>query len=391
VKIALVILHADPRRGGAERYTVDLAALLAEAGHQVDLLTADAAGPIPSVRTVFAHSGALTRAGRYGQFLESVDRRLDAESYDIVHAMLPVNRCDIYHPHAGLAVAALLRGHEKRSSAVMSRLSQIGNQFNRRRRRFAAVERQLLTRSDGPVVICLSEYVKRSIAEFYPMPAERLATLFNAVDLEKFNPCDRPQSRRDVRERLGLNESHRVALFMAQDFARKGLAAAIDAAALVDDPALRLVVVGRQSPAPYVRHAANRGIASRVIFAGATDEPADFYRAADFFILPTRHDPCSLVVLEALAMGLPVISTIQNGACEIMQTGVHGLVLDDPSDIPSLAAAIRELCDDARRTAMARACLSLRPKLAMSAHLDRLLAIYEQVRKFPAASSSPPR
>jgi UDP-glucose:(heptosyl)LPS alpha-1,3-glucosyltransferase len=380
VKIALVILHADPRRGGAERYTVDLAAALSAAGHNVDLLAADAAGPIPSVRTVFAHSGALTRAGRYGQFLESVDRQLEAESYDIVHAMLPVNRCDIYHPHAGLALAALLRGHEKRSSAVMSRLSQIGNQLNRRRRRFAAVERQLLTRSDAPVVICLSDYVKQSIAEYYPLPSDRLATLFNAVDLDKFNPADRPQSRRDVRERLGLAASDRVALFMAQDFARKGLAAAIDAVALVCEPALRLIVVGKESPAQYIRQAASRGIASQIIFAGSTDDPADYYRAADFFVLPTRHDPCSLVVLEALAMGLPVISTIRNGACEIMQNGVHGAVLPDPNDIPALAASIRELCDDAKRAAMSQACLSLRPRLDMSGHLDRLLAIYENAK-----------
>jgi UDP-glucose:(heptosyl)LPS alpha-1,3-glucosyltransferase len=262
----------------------------------------------------------------------------------------------------------------------MSRLSQLGNQLNPRRRRFAAVERQLLSPPDGPVVLCLSEYIKRSIAEYYPLPGDRLATLFNAVDLDKFNPVDRPESRQIVRERLGLTESHRVALFMAQDFARKGLPAAIDAMALVNDPTLRLVVVGKQPFAPYARQAANRGIASQIVFAGPTDNPADFYRAADFFVLPTHHDPCSLVVLEALAMGLPVISTVRNGACEIMQTGIHGSVLPDPTDIPKLAAAIRNLCDDANRATMSRACLDLRPDLAMDAHLQRLIAIYDQVR-----------
>ena len=385
MKIALVILHADPRRGGAERYTVDLAAALATAGHQVDLLTADAAAPIAAVHTVFMPSGGLTRSGRYAAFLDSVDRHLAGETYDIIHAMLPVNRCDVYHPHAGLALAALLHGHEKRTSAVMSRLSQIGNQLNLRRRRFAAIERQLLAGDSGPVVICLSDYVKRSIAEYYPLPADRLATLFNAVDLDRFNPADRRESRQAIRRQLGLEDSHRVALFMAQDFARKGLAAAIDAVARVDDPSLRLVVVGKQPVESYRRQAASRGITSRVLFAGATDNPADLYRAADFFVLPTHHDPCSLVVLEALAMGLPVISTVRNGACEIMQTGVHGVVLNDPTDIPALAAAMQQLCDEKVRSTMSRACLNLRPQLAMTAHLDRLLSVYERRRKKSAA------
>jgi glycosyltransferase involved in cell wall biosynthesis len=84
-------------------------------------------------------------------------------------------------------------------------------------------------------------------------------------------------------------------------------------------------------------------------------------------------------------MGLPVISTVRNGACEIMQTGVHGVVLNDPTDIPALAAAMQQLCDEKVRSTMSRACLSLRPQLAMTAHLDRLLSVYERRRKKSAA------
>src|SRR5439155_7596627 len=100
---------------------------------------------------------------------------------------------------------------------------------------------------------------------------------------------------------------------------------------------LKLTVVGRNDgklrPPPDA--------AARVSFAGAVADPRPFYRDADFFVLPTKHDPCSLVVLEALAMGLPVISTKFNGACEIMTDGVHGYVLDDPADVNALAAAMR--------------------------------------------------
>ena len=130
VNIALVILHADPARGGAERYTIDLAAALARRGHSVSLLASSHAASLPGVKNVRIESPGLTRAGRYRSFLTSLDADLAASSYDIVHAMLPVNRCDVYHPHAGIAAAA-----ERKWNVHL----------NPRRKRMAAVERALLT------------------------------------------------------------------------------------------------------------------------------------------------------------------------------------------------------------------------------------------------------
>jgi UDP-glucose:(heptosyl)LPS alpha-1,3-glucosyltransferase len=116
-----------------------------------------------------------------------------------------------------------------------------------------------------------------------------------------------------------------------------------------------------------------------VRFAGGTEDVYSFYQAADFFVLPTRHDPCSLVVLESLAMGVPVISTRQNGACEIMTEGVHGFVLPGAEDGAGLARAMEAMCDDAVRGRMREACLALRPRLAQERHLDVLVEVYESV------------
>jgi UDP-glucose:(heptosyl)LPS alpha-1,3-glucosyltransferase len=84
------------------------------------------------------------------------------------------------------------------------------------------------------------------------------------------------------------------------------------------------------------------------------------------------------VVLEALAMGLPVISTVFNGATEVMTDGVHGLILKDPADVDALAHAVRSLCEDDRRREMSHACIALRPRLAYEHHVDELLAIYQR-------------
>ena len=114
-------------------------------------------------------------------------------------------------------------------------------------------------------------------------------------------------------------------------------------------------------------------------FAGATSDPYAFYKSADFFVLPTKHDPCSLVVLEALAMGVPVISTVFNGACEIMRGGKAGVVLDDPADLSALAAAMESMLDSGRRKQWSSEGLALRSALSQKTHVDELQQVYRTI------------
>jgi UDP-glucose:(heptosyl)LPS alpha-1,3-glucosyltransferase len=384
LRIALVILHGDPARGGAERYTADLAAALVRRGHEVTLIASsfapDQMSEAAPIRSVILAAAGGSRLGQYMRFLDKLDQHLSGHSYDIVHAMLPVRQCDIYHPHAGIAAEAVRSGHLKYEGPMMQVVSQMANRMNLKRRRFAAIERALLTGAQPPIVLCLSEYTKQSLIRHHDVPSTRLKTLFNAIDLVRFDPTVRPAAGTEIRARWEIAHDRIVALMIAQDFHRKGLAEAIGALAAAKDDRLALLVVGKQNPASYRRLAERLGVADRVIFAGTTDDPYAYYRAADFFILPTRHDPCSLVVLEALAMGLPVISTIFNGACEIMENQKQGFVLSDPADLNASAHAMKSMLDDASRAAMARECLALRPRLAYDRHLDDLLATYEIMR-----------
>lgn len=394
MKIALVILHADPARGGAERYTADLAEGLCARGHEVFLIASTFPSDTPpcttpdiphcgKVHRIHIPTGRGTRLGRYRSFLSRLDDHLEANQYDIVHAMLPVRRCDVYHPHAGIAAEAIRSGHQKYSSPVARTAASIANQINIKRRAFEKVERELLSGANPPIVLCLSEYVKRDVLAHYALPPDRLATLFNAVDVQKFDPDARSNAGDEVRERFNIAADRIVALMIAQDFARKGLREAILALSKVEDERLVLLVVGKQNPAAYQRLAVEREVGRRVIFAGSTTDPYSFYRAADFFLLPTRHDPCSLVVLEALAMGLPVISTAMNGACEIMTSGKQGFVLPDPSDVHALSDVLVKMLGPGTRAAMSSSALALRPRLAYQHHLDELLQIYVRIGKTP--------
>ncbi len=381
MRVALVILHAEPAKGGAEGYTVNLAKSLGARGHDVSLVSTSFAPAAEVVANVKLDAGGLTRLGRYKNFVAALDRHLDRTRYDVVHAIAPVRRCDLYHPQAGLSAEALASGH-LRYGGLRRPLDRLATRLNAKRQFVAGVERDLLTRAGAATkVLCVSELVKETARRHYGLPEERLVTLFNAIDATFYNPIINPGARDDTRKKHGRGPEQVVALIVAQDFRRKGVRPAIEALAKVRDERLVLLVVGKPDAAPYRALAASLGVAHRVIFAGPTTYTYAYYRAADFFVLPTWHDPCSLVVLEALAMGLPTITTRQNGAYEIMTEGMHGFVLDDPGRTEALAAMMGDLADADRRAEMAEACLALRPRLSWDAHLDQLEGVYAGVAR----------
>jgi len=387
MNIALVIFRADPQRGGAERYTADIAAALAKRGHRVDLISTRFGAEIGGVNFVPIVVKSPSRAGRYLQFLDRLDEHLKRNQYDIIHSMLPVRHCDLYHPHAGMAKAAL-QTHLTRESPPARALAQLANRLNRKRRLFAQVEEKLIYGADKPMVLCLSDYVKGMILEYYPDISGQLVKLFNGTDLEKFDPAAHGSARAKIRNQFGIPQDAPVALMIAQHFERKGLAEVIAAAAKLGARAPFVLVVGKDDPARSRSLAKRLGVEDKIIFAGQTTSSADFYTASDFIVLPTRHDSCSLVVLEALAMGLPVISTVLNGACEIMEEGQHGYVLKDPGDVDALATAMGNLLEAGTRGRMHNQCIDLRARLSFDAHMDRVEEIYRMRRENREAAMS---
>jgi UDP-glucose:(heptosyl)LPS alpha-1,3-glucosyltransferase len=362
VRVALVIFHADPARGGAERYTFQLAASLRDAGHEVSLLAATIEPEPPARFVKLAHTGAL-RTVRFHSFCESLVEHLKGESYDIVHAMLPVPQgtCNIYHPHAGIAAIRTSR--------------RITWWTNPRRWLMAHLERELLAGPNPPLTLTLSDVVERQLRTAYPdLAPDATARLFNGVDVARFDPSAPAVDRAG----LGISPQDTAALFVSNNFRLKGLAQTVVALAQVNEPDLRLLVVGRDSPKAVQRLAQSLGVEDRLRWLGGRSDLPALYRTADFLVLPTRRDSCSLVVLEALASGLPVISTRQNGATEVMEDGVHGFVLDGPDD-PRLMESLRLMMSADRRARMREACIALRPLLSWENHVSTLLSIYQRV------------
>jgi UDP-glucose:(heptosyl)LPS alpha-1,3-glucosyltransferase len=140
-----------------------------------------------------------------------------------------------------------------------------------------------------------------------------------------------------------------------------------------------LLVCGNGQPGPFRRLASRLGLKDTVHFLGFYPDVEACYWSSDFFVQPTYYDPCSLVVLEALACGLPVITTAQNGASELLTDGDEGYILTAPDAREELIAALDHMTDDSTRRAMSAHALRLGQLQTFDVHAARLVAIFEAV------------
>lgn len=243
-----------------------------------------------------------------------------------------------------------------------------------------ALERRGLDPARCPVVLTNSALAREGILKYYRYPADRIVVAYNGVDAERFRPAQDPRDREAVRRRLGVGPGEPLLLFVGSGFARKGLGPLIEAAAQAGEGRHRpfLAVVGAGAAGIWQRRAERLGMGERVRFCGAVPDPETYYRAADVFALPTHFDPFANAALEAMASGLPVITTRLNGVSEIMQPGVDGLLIDGPEDLGGLTEALRALADPVRRRAMGAAARATALRYPWEGPLQATLQAYRR-------------
>jgi UDP-glucose:(heptosyl)LPS alpha-1,3-glucosyltransferase len=160
------------------------------------------------------------------------------------------------------------------------------------------------------------------------------------VDWERFHPG--VQGRDEIRRELRVNEREILALYVGD--LQKGATAALRTLANV--PGVRLAFVSPTPPGPWQVQAKTLGLTARVTFCPMTDRIERYYAAANVFFFPTYYDTFGLVIAEALACGLPVLTTRAAGAAELLTDGTDALLVVDPADTPALAAALARLASD---------------------------------------------
>jgi len=207
-------------------------------------------------------------------------------------------------------------------------------------------------------------------------PGVPITVVPNGVDAVRFAPSY--ESRASFRGEHGARPDDLVALFVGGDWARKGLAVAIDGLAharAAGADRLVLWVVGKGDEASFSELACARGVRDAVTFFGPRADAERFYHAADLFVLPTLYEAFSLVVLEALAAGIPVVATRVNGVAELFDGGRPGILVErTPS---SVGEALLELARSPEtREEMGRAGRALVREYTWARSVEGMLDVY---------------
>lgn len=218
------------------------------------------------------------------------------------------------------------------------------------------LEHKIYTRPETSLAV-VSQLVSRHLAEFFQRSDAHVIP--NAVDTGHFTAAIRSDRRTVARERLGMPPDVFVLLLIGNDWEKKGLNMLFRSMAECRDLPLKLLVVGQDDRSIFLPIVEQLGLQHRVEFHCSTGDVMHFYAAADLYVGPSLEDSFALPPLEAMACGLPVITSVNNGGSQAITDGVDGFVLSDPHDTAVLARLLRilyEQSDLRRRVGENAAC-----------------------------------
>jgi len=206
------------------------------------------------------------------------------------------------------------------------------------------------------MILPVSTLVKKELSKIYAISEDRVSVVHPGVSIERFSRLNARSCRERIRARHGLSASDVVICFVGMNFEIKRLDLTLQGIAGMKrdgffPPLPRLLIVGKGDSGPYLKMAEALGISDQVVFAGVTDEVEAYYLASDLFVMPSRMDTFGLVVLEAMAAGLPVVISSKVGAADLVTHGDSGFILpENPTEKDMTASLIRLMNPELRRS-----------------------------------------
>ena len=380
MRLAIIRQRYTPY-GGAERFVEAALEALLERGIAITLYTRRwPQTRLQLIEPVLCNPFYLGRLWRDWSFARAVCRKIARQPPELVQSHERLLCCDIYR--AGDGVHHVWLEERLRDETSLARRLVEWSPYHRY---VLDMERALFASPALRAVICNSKMVKEEIRDRFGLAEKALHVIYNAVDSDVFSPQLR-EHRAAVRGKLGVPDSATVFLLVGSGYVRKGVARAIAALARLPGDAYLFVVGRDKARGRYRRLAEELGVGQRVALLGPQEDPRPFYGAADAFVLPTLYDPCPNAALEAMACGLPVVTSTKCGAAELILEHDAGFVCP-ARDVDSLAWHMMTLTDaGARATLGARAREAVLP-LTPAAMTLQLVLVYRDL----LAALYPPR
>ncbi|NKI73866.1 glycosyltransferase family 4 protein [Dickeya sp. CFBP 2040] len=346
LRIAIVRQKYRPD-GGAERFIGRALEALSTDNLQLNVITREWQGDRKANWQLhLCNPRYWGRINRERSFAGAARTLWHQQRFDLVQSHERIAGCDIYRAGDGVH----RRWLQQRVRLLPTWRSKL--LFTNRFHRYVVqAETDMYHNPQLKAVICNAEMIKQEIIDEFSLPASKIHVIYNAIDSTVFQPASSAQ-RQHIRASLSLPEDGCVLVFVGSGFERKGLDAAIRAIAATNR---YLIVVGQdKAEHKYRALATSLGCLSRIRFVGMQKDPQPYYHAADGLLLPTLYDPFPNVILEAMACGLPVITSTTCGGAEFILPEHNGYICD-ALDISALTDAIMALPSSAPGSAMAQA------------------------------------
>lgn len=356
--------------GGAERFVANAVEALRQEGAQLTVVTRQWK-PGGNGQALICNPFYLGSVWRDWGFARCVCDTLKKHSFDLVQSHERIACCDVYRAGDGVH-----REWLKQRRRSMGFLGRLGIALNPYHHYTMAAERRLFASPGLKAVICNSRMVKEEILRHFGLAESKLHVVYSGVDTEAYHPRLKLQHRQAIRSQYQIPEDAPLFLYVGSGFERKGVPALLKAMAQLPTNA-HLLVVGKDKKLGLLKsRAESLGLSSRVRFTGGEPDVKPFYGAADVFVLPTLYDPFPNVALEAMASGLPIITSFKSGAAELISQGNNGFVCD-ALDTQKLAQHMAQLLSREQQEAFGKAARETVSGMSLDSMGAQLLALYK--------------
>lgn len=366
--LALVRQRYTPD-GGAERFVERAMPALRAQGVRITLITRSWR-PQEGVATEICDPFYVGSLWRDWGFACAVRRLLKKKHFDLVQSHERIAGCDIYRAGDGVH-----REWLRQRSRVTGFVGKLRMWLNPYHHYVKSAERSLFGSPQLRAVICNSRMVQVEIQHYFSVPEHKLYVIYNGVDVKAFSP-ELKRHREAIRKQFSIPHEATLFLFVGSGFERKGVRQVLEAMTQLPADAYLMVVGKDKRLNKFGQLAARLGIENRVRFVGMQPDVKPFYGAADVLVLPTLYDPFPNVVLEAMASGLPVITSTKCGASDLIEHGKNGYVCD-ALDTPALAEAMRTLMNTEVQKRLAHESHRTAQSMSQEAMVGQLVKLYQ--------------
>jgi UDP-glucose:(heptosyl)LPS alpha-1,3-glucosyltransferase len=380
MKIALI--HKKyTTHGGTERYMVGLSKFLVKKGHEVHVITGNIDESSKSEGITYHLVPAWGKHLGIDKhiFAQSAKREVKKHNFDIIQSFSRLGFGDVIRIGGGCHQVFLDKYLSSLENPLYKFKKKLEYKLSLQDFFTRYYEAEDFKKGNYKKIVAVSQMVKDDIIKIYDVPENDIIVNHNGVDIEKFNPNNKNKFSQEIRNKHDLSENDYVLLFLGTGFKRKGLKYVLES--LKNTKSAKLLIVGKGDIDKFKSKAEELSVLDRCRFIGPVREVEKYYAAADVFVFPSIYDPCANVTLEAMASGLPVITTVDNGASGVIENKKNGYILDRPDNIKKMVEYINKLKNnDLRKTFSEKASKKMKEH-TKEGNYQKLLEIYNSILK----------